>query len=967
MRPQDGACRATTYNLASNRLSNDFDSADNPNTADDFPSSFNGQHVVKIAQRKSNEPVVATHYLYDTEGRLTDVWQPKVHDAVSDTDQWPHWHYTYDGLGNLASITDPKHHVTNFNDTYATSSDAPLYLPGQKKTHIRTLPAVNNTTVTETTTYDSLGRTLKVQDFKGQTTAYAYDDSSDGQGRLFAEYRFAAGVTATDSANAIIKANAAERTEYSYDAFGRQSQVREYASGTGTTTTRVTNYSYDPFTGAISLVDSPEGKVHHEYDTATGRMIETWTGTTHDSATTDTLYGYDQLGRLASVSSAKINGSAPSAPATQRNRFNATGQIVSGNTYPTTDYDYDSVGDLDHVYLPNGDVSDYDYDDLNRLTTLTTTNANNFKLFEQDYTLLSNGQRDFVIEKRFSGTDNSTFSATKIDWGYDDLGRLTSESRDVGNNGQGGEDYIATYTYDLAGNRLSKDFNSANNAHDETITYLYDNRDRLSSEDSSVNANDTSYGYDANGSMISQTKGGTTTAYVWDLRNRLGGIDANNNGSLNDSVDTKYGYDEEGQRVSEQPGNGGSSSRYFVNDKANPTGYPQIIEERTSTSAASSSLDRSYVIGLSILGQYNTSNATLLYLLKDGHGSTRALLTTGGPVSSGDEYDYQAFGEAIGFDPKFAKTIDLFGGDAEFDPTSSLYYHDKRWRQDFRFISMDDYFGDTKDPLTLHRYLYAGDDPVALHDFNGNDFAFETVWAVDKGISLDVAGASVSRAYGRALGISTDIYDITGALVDPYGPLAVTLAWLKGFGEGAAQGFLNALNGVTDAFIGIVNLAIQSSPAPSVAQALGIDITIPESDWSYGVIFDESPLEHKISKFLGGQGLITLATVGVGAVLSNAGEIHHIATVRHAEWTPLFEDLFESAGIDMEDVANKVRVADHFGPHPEAYHAYVYNYLLEQTAGKTGNDLTIALLKALDFLADECATPGTVLNGLITK
>jgi YD repeat-containing protein len=372
-----------------------------------------------------------------------------------------------------------------------------------------------------------------------------------------------------------------------------------------------------------------------------------------------------------------------------------------------------------------------------------------------------------VIEKRFNGSDNSTFSGTKIDWGYDGLGRLTSETRDAGNNGQDGEDYVATFSYDLAGNRLSKDFNSANNAHDESITYLYDNRDRLSSEDSTVNANDTSYGYDNNGSITSETRNGTTTGYVWDLRNRLAGIDANNNGSLNDSVDTKYGYDEEGQRVSEQPGNSGATARYFVNDKDNPTGYPQIIEERTGTSPGSATFNRSYVIGLSILGQYDTTNGTL-YLLKDGHGSTRALLNPSGTV--GDTYDYQAFSEAIGFDPTTAKTIDLFGGDAEEDPTSGFYYHDKRWRQNFRFISMDDYAGTISDPLTLHKYSFVASDPN-LVDPTGNMFIPP---GIERWIRKNIAkGAGLDLIIRALIGIRATYVFGNAYIVETYGDLDV--------------------------------------------------------------------------------------------------------------------------------------------------------------------------------------------------
>src|SRR5258706_8001820 len=139
----------------------------------------------------------------------------------------------------------------------------------------------------------------------------------------------------------------------------------------------------------------------------TARLTETWSGAAQASATTDTLYGYDALGRLKGVSSAKINGLTPATPATQWSRFDATGQIVTGNALPTTDYDYDLAGNLDHVKLPNGDVEDYDYGHLNRLEKLTTTHVGNFELFEQTYTLKSNSQRDYVIEKRFDGVSTN--------------------------------------------------------------------------------------------------------------------------------------------------------------------------------------------------------------------------------------------------------------------------------------------------------------------------------------------------------------------------------------------------------------------------------------------------------------------------------------------------------------------------------------------------------------------------------
>jgi RHS repeat-associated protein len=97
-----------------------------------------------------------------------------------------------------------------------------------------------------------------------------------------------------------------------------------------------------------------------------------------------------------------------------------------------------------------------------------------------------------------------------------------------------------------------------------------------------------------------------------------------------------------------------------------------------------------------------------------------------------ERYDYAAYGEAVSFvriDPDTqattnitaaqAKTVQLFGGDGEYDPSSSFYYHDKRWRQTHRFVSMDSYEGSLADPLSLHKYLYASGNPIMFDDPTG--------------------------------------------------------------------------------------------------------------------------------------------------------------------------------------------------------------------------------------------------------
>lgn len=63
----------------------------------------------------------------------------------------------------------------------------------------------------------------------------------------------------------------------------------------------------------------------------------------------------------------------PSPPYDAFGRQIATLQDGAGNQPEVTDYVYDLLGNLDQVGLPNGVVSDYDYDNLNRLSSFRNT------------------------------------------------------------------------------------------------------------------------------------------------------------------------------------------------------------------------------------------------------------------------------------------------------------------------------------------------------------------------------------------------------------------------------------------------------------------------------------------------------------------------------------------------------------------------------------------------------------------
>lgn len=144
----------------------------------------------------------------------------------------------------------------------------------------------------------------------------------------------------------------------------------------------------------------------------------------------------------------------------------------------------------------------------------------------------------------------------------------------------------------------------------------------------------------------------------------------------------------------------------------------------------------------------------------------------------------------------------------------------------------------------------------------------------------------------------------------------------------------------------------------------------------------------------GGVGSISLPAAGVlnvalapGAVAAVAmysngqipgdaeGPVHHICTNKNTisaasggPWTPICEEIFEKAGMSLEDVANKVRLKGHEGPHPELYHQKVVGRLQDAvSACKTTEACRVRLMNELAKIANDLLTPGSELRNYIVK
>jgi hypothetical protein len=394
----------------------------------------------------------------------------------------------------------------------------------------------------------------------------------------------------------------------------------------------------------------------------------------------------------------------------------------------TTDYSYDLVGNLAmQVTEWNHIVTEYEYDDMNRLTqTMDYVDSNDNRILDDmseqtlaqfDYSYLADGNRSQAVETDDLG------DVTTITWEYDGLNRLTSETSDSTNDDR---DYSDQFTYDLSSNRLSQVHTTLSNVVD--TVYFYDANDRLLAQvkdDTTDNTQDsyTEYAYDHTNQTGKTIREGTdntgnitsSVTYTYDESGRMTKVetDSDGDGSINSTV--TYTYVTSNARVTETTSDGTTTStKTFLIDPQNATGYAKQIEE-----SVDGTLSRTYLIGHTILAQCDAING-LLSFIQDGHGNTRALANAVAAIVQ--RFTFDAFGTTLtagNYTTADNAFTSWLNPDGAYSIATGLTNHIERWRRGARFLSLDSFAGSTSDPISLHKYLYANGNPVMGIDPSG--------------------------------------------------------------------------------------------------------------------------------------------------------------------------------------------------------------------------------------------------------
>ncbi|MCP3958903.1 MAG: hypothetical protein GY719_13710 [bacterium] len=660
-------------------------------------------------------------FVYDDAGRRTAVIDPLGNGPT----------FVYDANGNQTSVTDARGNTTTFTYdalnrlTTTTHPDGTTTRMGYDGLG-RRFSETDQAGLTTTFGYDALGRLTSVTDALAQVTAYAYDEVGN---RL----------TQTDANG--------HTTSFEYDRLGRQA-ARNFPDGSRET------MGYNVDRTLASHTDFNGNARAFEYDDAQrltrrgypdgSEVTFTYTSTGQRDSVTDargvTTYTYDDRDRL-------VEKTDPSghrlgyAYDLQGNRTSLTATVGAQVLTTTYGYDrlnrlatvtdsqggvtsltYDANGNRASLAFPNSVTTDYTYDDLNQLTDLSTATGIGVVLQSYAYTLGAAGNRTRIDEH----------DGTSRHYVYDDLYRLT---QDRVTDAAAALVYQRDFIYDPVGNRLEQTIEEGSGP--TVVGSTYDGRDRL------LTAAAASYGWDTNGNLTSRDG----VIYGWDFGNRLTSV------VLADGTVVETTYDADGNRVrtSVTPGGGGAAT--VVDYLVDTTGFLSHVVADVVGGSVQTLYARA---DDQLVGLFRPGSGVSRYYHADGLGSVRVLSDGLGGVT--DRYLYTAFGELLEHTGSDLNPY-RFAGEP-FDPNTRFSYNRARWfdLDTGRSASADAFGGSVRQPVTLHRYLYANGDPVRMSDPSGlfvDGFGVATVMA---GLTLSTSLAQIAPSAPIARTAKTGIF-----------------------------------------------------------------------------------------------------------------------------------------------------------------------------------------------------------------
>jgi RHS repeat-associated protein len=469
-------------------------------------------------------------------------------------------------------------------------------------------------------------------------------------------------------------------------------------------------YAYDPTTGNLTTISSPDGiNLAYSYDGAllTGK---TWSEPVAGSVE----YVYDNNFRLTSTSA--NSGNAITFQYDSDSLLIQAGTLAlsrSPQTGMITGSTLDSITDT------------WSYNEFAEATSYSAA-YNAASLYSVQYDRDKLGRITQKTETIDGATDTFAYS-------YDPAGQLTA----VQKNGLA----VERYTHDANGNRLSA------TGPGDALAGVYDPQDRL------TQYGDTTYTYNAAGELATKTMAAQTTSYTYDPLGNLIEI------TLPSGTVITYLVDGQNQRIGKRV-NGVLVQGFLYENDLRP-----IVELDGSGALVSRFV---YATHLNV-PDYLVKGGVTYRILTDHLGSPRLVVNTANGAIA-QRLDYDSFGNVLadtnpGFQP-FGFAGGLYDGDTKLVRFGARDYDAEtgRWTaKDPSFFAGED--------TNLYRYVFG--DPINFIDPNGRNPLVIGIGVVIIVLGFGISAPSdTSQAPADVLGMSLAVLGLKGLPIPGSGPPA---------------------------------------------------------------------------------------------------------------------------------------------------------------------------------------------------
>ncbi|MCO6459521.1 MAG: hypothetical protein J5I93_29765 [Pirellulaceae bacterium] len=581
-------------------------------------------------------------------------------------------HLVYDRVGNLISVTDPLQNTTTYR------YDA-------RNRPIEVLDAAGARTLLD---YDLDDNLIRVTDASGNITRFEYDARNRLTGIVNALGQ--ASVQTYDAVdNRISRTDRLGRqTRFDYDELNRL--ITETWVGDG----NLLQYTYDPVGNLLSAADNfssitvayddrdrptmvdnagtphaPRVVLTYAHDLA-GNLLST-TDSVDGQQAADTLYQYDALNRLTRI----VQSAAGLAPVSDKRvdfSYNALSQFDTIARY----------ADLAGTQAVADSV--FQFDDLNRLTSLTHDNVPGTLAF-YNYTYDPTGRIASIED--VDGLTTYTLDA---------LGQLLQADRAPGALPD------ESYVYDATGNRAS--------SHLHGMQYEVGTGNRLESDGVF------DYTYDAEGNLRQRTEvaTGASREFTWDHRHRLTEVvDRDAQGTQEQRVE--FVYDALNRRIAKTVADAnGDTAWHFAYDRDEL--LLEFVDDDGVAGGGAPQLARRYLHGPAVDQVLADEDAAgnVRWLLSDHLGTVRDLVDESGQLV--DHLTYDSYGNLVA-QTGSTEPRHLYTG-REFDRELGLHYYRARYLDSTtgRFLS-EDPLGFAAGQINL--FAYVANNPLDFRDPTG--------------------------------------------------------------------------------------------------------------------------------------------------------------------------------------------------------------------------------------------------------